>query len=277
MIRIVTDSTCDLTQAQADQIGIAAIARLYVIFGKKTYQDGVTINNEQFYALLKSDPNFPSTSQPSVGDFTHIYERFKGEQIISIHVSRDLSGTIGSAETAAKMVGGDITIIDSRSVNAGLSLLLEKACGMAQQGATVTEIKSGIEEAVPRTRLFFALETLENLRRGGRIGSAQALLGGMLQFKPLIAIKEGRVEPVERVRTMAKAVARLKEIAVADLKGKDEPPIAFMHAAALPAVNELKTECCKELKVKNDPMILEVGPVVDTHAGVGAVGVSYIV
>jgi DegV family protein with EDD domain len=276
MIRLVTDSTCDMTQDQADQLGISAIARLYVIFGKKTFQDGVSINNEQFYARLKTDPNFPTTSQPSVGDFTHIYEQFKGDQIVSIHVSRDLSGTITSAEAAAKMVGGDITIIDSRNVNAGLSLLLARASYLIQQGANIAEIKANIQKAVMDTRLFFALETLENLKRGGRIGGAQALLGGMLQFKPIIAIKEGRVEPVERVRTMAKAVARLKEIAVSDLQDKTAPDIAFMHVGAPESVRELKSNCGRELKLQGDPMVLEVGPVVGTHTGSGAIGVSYI-
>src|SRR5437867_4047088 len=120
MIRIVTDSTCDLNQEQASQIGIAAIARLYVRFGTKTFQDGTTINNEQFHTLLKTNPNFPSTSQPSIGDFVQIYEQFRGDQIISIHISGDLSGTFASAQAARDMVGGDITVIDTRNVNAGL-------------------------------------------------------------------------------------------------------------------------------------------------------------
>jgi DegV family protein with EDD domain len=276
MVRIVTDSTCDLSEEQARAIGIAAVAKLYVRFGTKSFQDGVTITNEQFVALLKTNPNFPTTSQPSVGDFTHIYEQFKGEPIVSIHVSRDLSGTLASAEAAAAMVGGDITVIDSRNVNAGLALLVQQATQMAQQGAGVAEIKARMDELIPRTRLNFALETLENLRRGGRIGSAQAFLGSMLQFKPIITIKDGRVEPLERVRTMSKAVARLCDIAVQDLQGAQDPRVAFMHVAAPQAANDLRA-AFRERCPLSAAMVIEAGPVVATHAGQGAVGIAYIV
>ncbi len=275
MVKIVTDSTCDLSKQQAEQYGLAAVAPLYVLFGKKTYQDGVTINNEQFYGQLKTNPSFPSTSQPSVGDFASIYRQFPGESIVSIHVSRDLSGTIGSAEAARELVGGDITIIDSRNVNAGLSLLVIAAAAMARQGATASEIRREIEALVPRTRLLFALETLENLRRGGRIGAAQAFLGSMLQFKPIIAVKDGRLEPVERVRTMSRAVTRLKEIAAQDLGSSAGHRIAFMHADAPAAAQELMAACGKEISIK-EPVVIEAGPVVATHSGPGAVGIAYI-
>ena len=276
MVRIVTDSTCDLSSEQASQLGITAVAKLYVLFGDRTFQDGVTINNEQFYALLKNNSNFPSTSQPSVGDFVQIYERFKGDPIISIHISRDLSGTLASAEAARDLVGGDITIIDSRNVNAGLALLANEAVRMSQQGATAAQIKARIDALVPRTRLVFALDTLENLRRGGRIGNAQAFLGSVLQFKPIITIKDGRLEPVERVRTMSKAVARLKDIAAQDLADHDNPRVVFMHTAAPASASALMKALGTQIKLM-DPFIIEAGPVVATHAGPGAVGISYIV
>jgi DegV family protein with EDD domain len=275
MLRIVTDSTCDLTDEQAKQYGIDAVAKLYVIFGKQSFQDGVTITKEQFYGLLKSNPNFPTTSQPSVGDFVSIYERFKGDQIVSVHISRDLSGTIASAEAARDLVGGDITIVDSRNVNAGLALLVLEAIEQARKGATPAQIKAHVESLAPRTHLNFALETLENLRRGGRIGGAQALLGSVLQFKPIITIKEGRVEPLERVRTMSKVVARLKEIAMQDLNGRKGMRVAFMHTAARGSADELSRSFCAENDV-NESLMVEAGPVVATHAGPGAVGIAYI-
>jgi DegV family protein with EDD domain len=276
MVKIVTDSTCDLAPDQVKQYGITAVANLHVVFGSRTFEDGVTITKPAFYELLKTDPNFPSTSQPSVGDFAAIYERLKGESIVSIHVSRGLSGTIASAEAAREMVGGDITIIDSRNVNAGLSLLVMQACRMAQSGANAAEIKAEIEARVPRTRLVFALETLENLRRGGRIGAAQAFLGGVLQFKPVIAIKDGRLEPVERVRTMSKAIGRLSEIAAQDLAAVPNPEVAYMHAAAPGGVADLQAACERLMSIK-DSVVIEVGPVVATHSGPGAVGVAYII
>jgi DegV family protein with EDD domain len=276
MVRIVTDSTCDLTDEQASQLGIDAIARLYVRFGKQTFQDGVTISNEQFYAKLHSDHNFPSTSQPSVGDFARIYEKFKGDQIVSIHISRDLSGTIASAEAARDMVGGEVAVIDSRNVNAGLALLVAHAARKACEGATAAEIKESVEALVPRTRLSFALDTLENLRRGGRIGSAAALLGGVLQFKPIITIKDGRVEPLERVRTKSKAVSRLREIALEELHDQTEPHVYFMHTAAPELAQDLMASIA-EVKKLADPMVIEAGPVVATHAGPCAVGIAYII
>lgn len=275
MIRIVTDSTCDLSEQQAADMGIDAVAKLYVIFGDKTYQDGITINNEEFYALLKSNPSFPSTSQPSIGDFVKIYEKYKGDSIISIHISRELSGTIASAEAARELVGGDITIIDSRTLNAAMVLLVKIAVDLAKGGATVAQIKEQVEATIPRARLVFTLETLENLRRGGRIGAAQALLGSVLNFKPIIAVKDGRLHPVERVRTKAKAVARLRELALAELSGKRNAPIAFMHTASPVEVRQLADSCRNDVDTSN-ALLIEAGPVVATHAGPGAVGIAYI-
>ena len=276
MVRIVTDSTCDLNAEQARQLGIDAIASLYVRFGRQTFVDGITISNAQFYTLMKENPNFPSTSQPSIGDFAKIYEQFKGEPIVSIHISRDLSGTIASAEAAREMVGGDITIIDSRNVNAGLALLVAEAVHMARQEATSAQIKTRIETLVPRTRLVFTLDTLENLRRGGRIGAAQAFVGGVLQFKPIITIKDGKLEPVERVRTMPKAMARLREIALGDLQDQAESKVWFMHSNAVDLAQELQTSTARHKPIK-DSLLIEVGPVVATHAGPGAVGIAYII
>ncbi len=275
MVRIVTDSTSDLTPQQASQIGVAAVVKLYVRFGSKTYPDG-TLASEAFYNLLKTDPHFPSTSQPSVGDFVRVYEQFKGDEIVSIHISRDLSGTLSSAEAARDIVGGQITIIDSRNVNAGLALLVKQATHLAQQGATSERIKAHVESLISCTRLIFALDTLENLRRGGRLGAVQAMLGTMLQFKPIIMVKDGKLEPVERVRTMPKAVARLREIALDDLRGNVSPEIAVMHACAPMEADALMATLRERLKLEQ-PLIVEAGPAVATHAGPGAVGIAYII
>jgi len=279
MVRIVTDSTCDLTHAQVKSLGVSAVAALYVRFGDQSYQDGISINREQFHQLIKANPHFPTTSQPSVGDFSHIYERFRDDEIVSIHISRELSGTLASAEAARDMLDPAhkrrITIIDSRNVNAGLALLVREAVRLARQGASSGAIREQIEALIPRTRLIFAVETLENLRRGGRIGNAQAFLAGMLQFKPLIALKDGRLEPLERVRTMPKAVARLKEIAAQDLRSNPHTQVVFMHAAAPAAAADLRTALTAEIPVE-DGLVIEAGPVISAHAGAGAVGVSYI-
>lgn len=277
MLRVVTDTNADLNVEQVRALGIDAMASTYVVFGEKSFR-AAEMTPAQFHALLKSDPNFPKTSQPSIGDFEQIYSQFKGEEVVSIHISRDLSGTIASAEAAAALMNGDpkITIVDTRQVSAGMALLVLEGVRMAKQGASAAEVKAHIESLSQRTRLHFVLETLENLRRGGRIGGAQALVGSILQMKPILTIKDGRVEPLERVRTFSKAVARLREIAVGDMQKASEPKYIVLHSAAPQLGEELAHELSSALGVPQ-VMILEVGPTIATHAGPGAVGVGYIV
>jgi DegV family protein with EDD domain len=278
MVHVVTDSNADLTPELIRDLNIAAVASTYVIFGDKSFRS-MELSPAQFHAMLKSDPNFPKTSQPSVGDFVEIYQRFKGEEVVSIHISRDLSGTYASAESAALTMGGDpaVTLVDTRMVSAGMALLVAEGARLAKEGAKPAEIKAHIESLIPRTRMHFVLETLENLKRGGRIGSAQALIGGVLQMKPILTIKDGKVEPLERVRTFSKAVARLKEIVLHELDAASDPTkVFFMHAAAPHLAEQMAQEVAAHLGIKS-PVILEAGPAIATHAGPGAVGVGYIV
>lgn len=277
MLRVVTDTNADLTVEQVRELGIDAMASTYVVFGEKSFR-AAEMTPAQFHALLKSDPNFPKTSQPSIGDFEQIYAQFKGDEVISIHISRELSGTIASAEAAAALMNGDpkVTIVDTRQVSAGMALLVLEGVRMAKQGAGAADIKAHIESLIPRTRLHFVLETLENLRRGGRIGGAQALVGSILQMKPILTIKDGRVEPLERVRTFGKAVARLREIVVSDLQKAAEPKYIVLHSAAPQLGEELANEIRAAVGVA-PVMVIEIGPTIATHAGPGAVGVGYIV
>ncbi|MCS6774369.1 MAG: DegV family protein [Anaerolineae bacterium] len=277
MLRVVTDTNADLNVEQARALGVDAMASTYVMFGEKSFR-AAEMTPAQFHALLKSDPNFPKTSQPSVGDFEQIYAQFKGEEVISIHISRDLSGTIASAEAAAALMNGDpkITIVDTRQVSAGMALLVLEGVRLVKQGASAAEVKAHIESLIPRTRLHFVLETLENLRRGGRIGGAQALVGGILQMKPILTIKDGRVEPLERVRTFSKAVARLREIVLSDLQKATDPKYIVLHSASPQLGEEVAHALSSALGVPQ-VMTIEVGPTIATHAGPGAVGVGYIV
>jgi DegV family protein with EDD domain len=260
----------------AQQMGIKDIVSTYVNFGEKSFKS-TEMTPADFHAKLKSDPNFPKTSQPSVGDFVHIYEQYKDDEIVAILISKDLSGTYASAESAALTTGGHpaVTLIDTRMVSAGEALLVMEGAKLAQKGAKPAEIKAHVESLIPRARMHFVLETLENLKRGGRIGNAQALIGGVLQMKPILTIKEGKVEPLERVRTSGKAVARLKEIVLADLKGKPAPTVLVLHAAAPELGRQMVDDLVKELGIQPPPL-LEAGPAIATHTGAGAVGVAYI-
>lgn len=276
MVRIVTDSNADLTAEMAKQMGINDIVSTYVVFGEKSFKS-TEMTPAEFHAKLKSDPNFPKTSQPSVGDFVHVYEQYKDDEIVAILISKDLSGTYASAESAALTTGGHpaVTLVDTRMVSAGEAVLVMEGAKLAQGGAKPAEIKAHVESLIPRARMHFMVETLENLKRGGRIGGAQALIGGVLQMKPILTIKEGKVEPMERVRTSGKAIARLKEIVLADLKGKPDPKVVVMHAAAPELGKQMVDELAKELGIQPPPL-LEAGPAIATHAGPGAVGVGYI-
>lgn len=275
MMRIVTDSNADIALDLAQQIGIDEVVSTFVIFGDKSFKSSEMAPAE-FHARLKSDPNFPKTSQPSVGDFVSIYEKYKGDEIVVILISKDLSGTFASAESAAMMMSDQsITLIDTRQASAGEAVLVLEAVRLAKQGASPAEIKAHIESLIPRARLHFMVETLENLKRGGRIGGAQALIGGVLQMKPILTIKDGKVEALERVRTSGKALMRLKEIVLQDLKDKPDPKLVVMHAAAPEAGRQMAEDLAQALGIPT-PTVVEAGPAIATHAGPGAVGVGYI-
>jgi DegV family protein with EDD domain len=279
MVKIVTDSNSGITPDMAKQLGIMGNGASYVNFGDKSYKDTIELSSEQFYEMLRSAPELPKTAAPSVGDFEEIYSKLKGEEVVSVHLSRALSGTIQSAETAAGLMDGDprIHVVDTRFVNAGQTLLVLEALELAKAGHSAAEIKAQVEALVPRVRMSFVLDTLENLKRGGRISSTSALIGGLLQMKPILTLKEGKVEPLERVRTSSKALARLKEIALQDLAGKTNPKVVFFHANTLAAVNAFKRDVSAQLGLQYDAMVLEAGPAVATHAGPGAIGLAYIV
>ncbi|MCX6017212.1 MAG: DegV family protein [Chloroflexi bacterium] len=274
----MTDSNADLSSAQAEALGVSGMGYTYVSFGDKSYRTFVELSTEQFHEMLKTNPLFPKTSAPSVGDFEGVYAKLKGDEVISLHISRDLSGTIASAETAAQMMNGDpkIAIVDTRSISAGETLFITEARRMIDAGHSLAEIKAAMEAMTSRVRMHVIFDTLENLKRGGRASNAQAFLGGLLQMKPILTVKNGKLEPLERVRTMSKAVARLKEIVVHDLKGVAAPKVAIIHAAAPAAAEQLATELTNALGT-NTPMVVEAGPAIAAHSGPGAIGVAYLV
>ncbi len=279
MVKIVTDSNSGITPDLAAKLGLSGNGASYINFGDKSYKDTIELSSEKFYEMLRTLPELPKTAAPSVGDFEEIYSRLKGEDVVSIHLSRALSGTIQAAETAAGLMDGDprITIIDTRSINVGQTLLVIEALDMAKAGHTAAKIKRHIESLVPRIRLNLVLETLENLKRGGRISGTSAFIGNVLQMKPILTVNDGKVEPLERVRTHSKAVARLKEIALQDLAGKINPKVAFLHTNGAAAASVFKADLSAQLGLQYDALLLEAGPAVAAHTGPGAIGLAYIV
>ncbi len=218
-VRIVTDSTADIPPERAQALGITVVP-LTVFFGDEAYLDGVELDNAGFYRKLQTGKVSPRTSQPPPGLFQDAFTRLINEgasAILSVHLSAKLSGTYQSACTARDSLPGElkkipIEIVDSQSVSLGMSAAIMQAAEEAHQGLGLEQIKAHLLARIARTHILFVLDTLEYLKRGGRIGAASALLGGMLNFKPILSLKDGLVVPVERPRTRSKAFERVAQL-----------------------------------------------------------------
>jgi DegV family protein with EDD domain len=273
-IHIVTDSTADLTPDEAVALGVT-IVPLTVFFGEEAFLDGIELDSAGFYDKLQKAKDLPRTSQPSPASFQETYTRLIGEGadgIISVHLSSKLSGTYQSACTARDMMPEElrkvpIEVIDSLSVSGGMALAIRKAADEAKQGLSLEEIKSHLIDRFSRTHIFAVLDTLEYLKRGGRIGAARALLGNMLSVKPIIAVKDGEAAPVERPRTRNKAYARLAQIV------SEHMPLEELLIAE--SSTEVGEQLAAALKTVYPGPIqrYNFGGVLGTHTGPGTVAV----
>jgi DegV family protein with EDD domain len=209
VIKIVTDSTADIPMELAEKLGITIVPE-YLRFGEKMLKDRVDITEDEFYRRLVNDPIHPSTAQPSPDDFANIYKEVakKADGIVSIHLSGKLSGTFNAAVSgkAAAGVKCPIEIIDSRVVTMGLGELVIAANDMAQAGKSIPEIAAAVNKMIPHIHILGLLDTLKYLALGGRIGKVQALLGSMLNVKPMLSVKDGVLIPSGRVRSRAKGI-----------------------------------------------------------------------
>lgn len=267
-VRIVTDSTADLQLEDAKTLGIT-IVPLTVFFGEEAYLDNVELDNASFYSKLQTSKELPRTSQPSPASFQTTFTRLIEEGadgIISVHLSSKLSGTYQSACTARDTLPENlrkvpIEIIDSQSISAGMSLGLKRAAAEAHQKLGLEEIKAHLIDQFMRTRIIAVLDTLEFVRRGGRIGSASAMLGNMLSFKPIIALKDGQVVPLERPRTRGKAYAR-----VAQIVAENGP---LQELAVAEANEEVGLQLAEALRsiYQGEISHYKLGSVLGTHAG----------
>jgi DegV family protein with EDD domain len=271
-VAIVTDSTADLLPELVAQLAITVVP-LTVNLDGRSYLDGVDITAAEFYDRLQRSSSHPTTSQPSPGQFKEAYGRLleDHDEVVSIHISPKLSGTMGSAQQAAGMLGNErVQVVDSRFASMPLAALVLVAATRAAQGAGSAEVIEAVTRVREATRCFFAVSTLEFLRRGGRIGAASALLGSVLQIKPILAIEGGQVVPLERVRTHERALHRLVELVQA-VNRKDGLCLVVGHAAAEPAAQVL----AERLDGIAESLVIQpLGPVVGAHAGPGTVGVA---
>jgi DegV family protein with EDD domain len=273
MLHLVTDSTSDLLADEARALG-ATVVPLTVRFGEEQFRDGVDIDAPTFYGRLATSAVTPTTSQPSPEAFAEVYRallRSPDDEVVSVHIAAALSGTWQSASLAAREVGeGRVHVVDSLSVSAGIQLLLRLAARDRDDGLDAARIVQNLERARDRITVHVLLDTLTYLQRGGRIGRAQAFLGSVLNVKPLLGVIRGQVEPVARVRSRQQGMSRMIDLirALGPLQS-----VAMMHSTALAPATELRNRLTAMLP-EMDIALGQLGPVVGTYSGPGAVGVA---
>ncbi len=275
-VRIVTDSACDLPEEVATQLGIE-IVPLTIRFGDEEFVDRVELSTAEFWARCAASPTLPETAAPAPGQFEAAYRRLADEGatgIVTVSLSGALSATMQSAELAARSVADtiEVRVVDSRSVTLGLGAIARACAAHAASGATVEEVAKLATDLADRTRVFGALDTLENLKKGGRIGGARALLATALSIKPIIEVVDGKVEQGGKQRTRAKALAFLVE-RVKQFEGRISN-LAVAHADCTDV--DQFVEMLRPYADHNGVVVGEIGSVIGTHAGRGTIGVGFI-
>ena len=276
-IAIITDSTAYIPKDLVEKYPIW-VAPLMVIFGDKTFEDGVDIQPEEFYNRLKTESVNPTTSQVTPATFNKLFSELVPQEyeILCVLVSDKLSATIDSAvKSKEDFPNAKIEIVNSNSITMALGFQALAAARAAEEGADLAECKAVAEQARNHTGVVFAVETLEFLHRGGRIGGGARFLGTALNLKPILEIREGRVEALERVRTRKKSLTRLIELVEERTEGQSPIRIATLHANAPEEAKLLLEEASKRVGAVEE-VFSEVSPVVGTHAGPGVVGLAYM-
>ena len=278
MVRIITDGTSDLSAQRAAELNVHVMP-MRVFFGQEGFLDGVDITREEFFARLESCQELPTTSQLNPDDFLEVFQKYvdQGDQVVGIFLSSELSGTCQSACIARDMVGGgEIHIVDSRTVTFALALLVEEAVRMRDEGLSAARIAEAVEQLARRAKLLAIVDTLTYLKKGGRISAATAAVGGLLGIKPIVEVdSRGTVEAVGKARSMASGlewIARHIEQAPAD----PAYAVAYGHSNS-PERVPLCMEALKDVLPQGRPPLMgSIGAVIGTHVGPGAVGVAYI-
>ena len=275
MVRIVTDSTADLTPEQQRAAGITVVP-LNVHFGDEVFRDHVDLSTDEFFRRLKASPQLPRTSQPSVGVFEEAYRSLRqgGDEIVSVHLSSKVSGTYNSALMAAQSVGeGKIDVVDSLSTSMALGFIALEGAKLARAGRDRQAVADCLRGLVHKARVICVVDTLTYLERGGRIGKARALLGSLLNVKPILQLKDGEGVPLGRARGRPQALNRLVELLERDGKVRQ---LAIMHGAAQTDAEQLRERVASSYPGV-DIQLTEIGAVLGTHTGPGVIGFTYLV
>lgn len=275
-IAIVTDSTADLPHELVEAYGIRVVPQI-LIMEHQTWRDGVDIDPPAFYELLQTSPHFPASSQPSVLDFRKAFTELapEVEGIVAVLVSNELSGTLNSALTAAAgLFDAPIEIVDARAVSMQLGFIVLAAARAAAAGQGLQAVAAAARAMIGRVGIYFVVDTLEYLHRGGRIGAAARLFGTALNLKPVLEIRDGIVSPMARVRTKHKALDKVVKLLDEQLSGEQRVHLAVFHVAA-PKEALRFAEGLEDRFHPVEMIRTECGPVIGTHAGPGTVGAAF--
>jgi DegV family protein with EDD domain len=267
---VVTDSTADLPPEWRERYDVEVVP-LKVLFGEETFRDGVDMNNEEFFAKLAASSKLPTTSAPSPGEFAEVYSRLAKDHdgCISIHIGRQLSATAEAARVGAESVEGfRVNVIDSETVTMPMAFL----CRLAAESATLDEATAAVEERIPKCRVLALLDTLRYIEMGGRVSRAQAMIGTMLDLKPLLLVADREIKPVDRVRTRSRAIPRMVEFFEKDLPVEH---VGVVHAQA-PEEAEQIAAGIRSRRPDLEVTVGQIGCVLGTHTGPKALGVVYI-
>ncbi len=277
-IALVTDSTAFLPAELVKQYNLT-VTPLVVIWDERNFEDGIDIQPGEFYSRLKSSKTMPSTSQVSVGHMHTVFHNLVegGYEVLGIFISSKLSGTSQSALQAREMMGEagkKVTIVDSLATSMLMGFQVLAAARALEKGASLQECLDSVEKTRLNSEAFFAVDTLEFLHRGGRIGGAQRFIGSALNLKPILAIQDGKVEGIERIRTKSKAHDRLLELVSEKVSGKQNIRLAAVHANAREDAEALLVRAVQKLSPV-ETMCSDLSPVIGTHTGPGTVGLIY--
>ncbi|QHJ71203.1 DegV family protein [Planococcus halotolerans] len=273
-IHIVTDSTSDLRPEVLKEYGVHMVP-LSIQIGDKTYLDRVDLEPESFLGLMEKSDELPKSSQPAPGVFKELYDELgkDGDQVLSIHMTGGMSGTVESARTAAELTDTDVTVIDSRYISYALSFQVLEAAKMAKDGKSMDEIVAKVDDIRRKTKLFVVVDTLDNLVKGGRIGKGRAMVGSFLKIKPIASLDDGEYTPVAKARSHKKVVDYLFEDFIERTKGKTVKGVGLVHAGGLAMAEPLREKIIESgFKDINFDFTT---PVISTHTGIGAIGFMF--
>jgi DegV family protein with EDD domain len=278
MVKIVADTTSGLPLDLARELGIAMIPQI-VVFGEESFRDDTELDTDAFLKKLKSASALPKTAAPPPPLYYPVFEdaRKNKEEVVVIAPSAKVSGTVRSAEVAAQEFPGlKVHVVDSLTIAGNLASLVLMAHEWAEAGADAATIVARLNEWIPRGRIYFLVDTLEYLQKGGRIGGAKALLGEMLQIKPILNVRAGQVEPFEQQRTRKRAVARLVEVVEEQCPKSTDGHLCVMHADAEEAARALAADLGARTGAAPIPLYL-LPPAIVVHAGPGVMAVGFFV